>query len=204
MVEVKKERSEVAENGGILAVALETAEKELADLRSAAADFVGRFRGEGLQAGSSIRSQLSALGGFIRGELRSAFRGGVRCCLAVASSHFTLTAESLDALSGGFFYDDDEETPEAQAAKRAELYALVEWSAGVLASHFEDEECPPYSPMEEDFEPFDEMTDAPAEDVAADPSASGAGAESRPGNPGGPDASFPGVGAAGSDAPPGN
>jgi hypothetical protein len=169
--EAEKVRSEAVENAGTLATALDVEEKAHAELRSAVADFSLRFGGENLVCGASERSRLSALGGHIRAELRGAFRNGMKSCMAVICSHFSLSVETLKTLSGGFFFDAEDEGQED--AKRAELYALVEEPANELAGHFEDEVCPPYSPISSSYEPCPRPTDVSSEDTPLSASAPG-------------------------------
>jgi hypothetical protein len=92
----------------------------------------------------------------------------MKSCMAVICSHF-LSVEALKTLSGGFFFDAEDEGQED--AKRAELYALVEEPANELAGHFEDEVCPPYSPISSSYEPCPRPTDVSSEDTPLSASA---------------------------------
>ena len=159
-----------------LAQGLEQEQKSYQELEEALSDFVRRFGADNLEVGPSARSRLSAVGGYLRSELRNAFRSGVRTCMAVFCSHFPMESKVLDGVAKGFFLgsDDEEEVDPAErdaadAAKTQTLYDFVDGAATRLASRFEDEVCPPYSPIESTYEADTEMVDAQSEDAPAGP-----------------------------------
>ena len=177
LTEAEKARSEAVDNAATLAAGLDQEQKYQQELEEALSDFIRRFGADGLEVGPTPRTRLSAVGGFLRSELRNAFRTGVRTCMAVFASHFQeiTTPEVLTNVAHGFFFglDDEEMDPAAKEATETAMtkgwYDSVEEAAVTLAARFEDEVCPPYSPISSTYEAETERRDVASEGTPTGP-----------------------------------
>jgi len=107
-------------------------------LKSAAHTMCEALEVEGAQSGSSLRSRLVALSGQVRERLRGALHTGVKCALAVISSHYV--GVNLEAASDGYVLAEDDEKANEEVMK---LMEAAEGPGTALAKLFEEEVVPP-------------------------------------------------------------
>ncbi|XP_066385387.1 uncharacterized protein [Miscanthus floridulus] len=107
-------------------------------LQSAAHIVCKALEMEGVQLGSSLRSRLTALIGQARQRLREALHTGVKCALAVVSSHYA--GIDVEGVSDGYVLSEDAVEAEEELTR---LEAAVEGPSTALAKLFEEEVVPP-------------------------------------------------------------
>ena len=107
-------------------------------LQAAACTVCEALAVEGAQSGSSLRSRLTALSGQVRERLRGALHTGVKCALAVVSSHYA--GVNLVAISDGYVLPEDDEEADEEVMK---LMEAAKAPGTALASLFEEEVVPP-------------------------------------------------------------
>ena len=116
---------------------LETEIGEHEVLKRAALSACEALEVEGVQSGSSLGSRLIALSSQMRERLRGALHTGVKCVLAVITSHYI--GVDHQAISDGYVLPDDDEEADKAIAK---LMEAAEGPGTALAKLFEEEVVP--------------------------------------------------------------
>ena len=126
----------MAEASVAVQVTLEAKIEEHDALQAAARIICEALAIEGAQLGSSLRSRLATLSGQVWERLRGALHTGIKCALAVVSSHYAI---NLEAVSDGYILSDDDEEADEEVTK---LMEAAEAPGTALASLFEEEVVP--------------------------------------------------------------
>ena len=126
--------------------------------------FCRTFGLQDVPSGSSPRSRLRALSGYVRSELREVLHHGVKRALAVLSSHYDI---DLVRVSDGYVLPEGED---AALAEIERLEGVVEGPGAALAALFEEEVVPPVTPPGAEPDPeADPVGEADLEDAAPPP-----------------------------------
>ena len=133
---LEKEVTRVAEASDTVWAVLEAKIGEHDALQSAARTVCEALEVEGVESGSSLKSRLTTLSGQVRERLRGALHTGIKCALAVVSSHYAI---NLEAVSDGYILPDDDEEADEEVAK---LMGAAEGPGMALAKLFEEEVVP--------------------------------------------------------------
>jgi hypothetical protein len=120
-----------AERAEALQTSYNSSEQELQELRDAALETCRAVEEGEAQAGSSLASRLSALGGHVTERMRRALHLGVQKALGVVRSHYEV---NFEALAEGYIVPDGVE--DEVAMERVD--ALAADAAGTLAEAFEE------------------------------------------------------------------
>jgi len=131
------------EASGAVRTVLETEIGEHEALKRAALSACEALEVEGVQSGSSLGSRLIALSNQMHERLRGALHTGVKCALAVISSHYV--GVDLPAISDGYVLPDDDEEANTAVTK---LMEAAEGPGMALAMLFEEEVVPPLPPAD--------------------------------------------------------
>jgi hypothetical protein len=120
-----------AERAEALQASYNSSERELQELRDAALETCQAVEEGETQAGSSLASRLSALGGHVTERVHRALRLGVQKALGVVRSHYEV---NFEALTEGYIVPEGVE--DEVAMERVD--ALAADTAGSLAEAFEE------------------------------------------------------------------
>lgn len=132
------ELSEARDAAASATAAFEAEAGEREGLEKAILDFCKVVGVEDVVLGSSLRSRLSTLGGQIHQRLKDALHTGVKCAMAVISSHYTI---DLEGVSDGYGVDEEAlGTIDEQIQVRMDA---AEGPGAVVARLFEDEVLAP-------------------------------------------------------------
>jgi len=135
---LEKEASQAVEASVAVQAVLEAKIWEHNAMWSAARTTCEALEVEGVESGSSLGSRLIMLSGRVHKRLRGALHMGVKCALAVVSSHNA--GINLEAINDGYVLLEDDEEADAEVTK---LMEAVEAPGTALASLFEEEVVPP-------------------------------------------------------------